>query len=79
VVAVPRPEGLRAVAFVIPAGGCEFDEARLNMHLRAHLASYKIPARFFAIDAFPVTVSANATKIRKDVLRQLAQDLMNRN
>ena len=60
-VGVPRPEGLRAVAFVIPADGCEVDEARLNTHLRTHLAPCKIPARFFPIDEFPVTVSANAT------------------
>ena len=72
VVAVPRPDGLRAVAFVIPAAGCAIDEGKLAEYVRARLAAYKVPVRFFAIDAFPVTVSANATKIRRDALRQLA-------
>lgn len=76
VVAVPRPEGMRAVAFIIPEDGSRVDEVRLSEHLRARLASYKIPIRFFAIDAFPVTASANGTKIRRDALRQRALELL---
>ena len=77
VVAVPRPEGWRPVAFVIPEAGSEVDESRLSSHVRARLAPYKVPVRFLAIDAFPVTASANGTKIRKDVLRQIALDALN--
>ena len=77
VVAVAREnEGPRAVAFVIPDEGCAVDEARLAADLRARLASYKVPVRFFAIDAFPVTASANGTKIRRDALRQRALELL---
>ena len=79
VVAVLLPEGLRAVAFVIPAAGCQIDEDRLSRYLRAHLASYKVPVRFFPIAAFPVAASANGTKIRKDALRELALERMNAN
>ena len=76
VVAIPRAEGLRPIAFVIPAEGCEVDEDQLTRHVRARLAAYKVPARFFPIEAFPVTASANGFKIRRDALRQLALELV---
>jgi fatty-acyl-CoA synthase len=46
-------------------------------HVRNRLAAYKVPIRVFPIDAFPVTPGANATKIQKGKLRELAVALLN--
>ena len=35
-----------------------------------------IPLRAFALDAFPVTPGANATKVQKGKLRELAESLL---
>jgi fatty-acyl-CoA synthase len=40
------------------------------------LARYKVPHRVFAVDAFPVTPGANATKIQKGKLREMAEALL---
>lgn len=63
----------RAVAFVIPEDG--FDEQAVLDHCAAGLAKYKVPARIVALDAFPVTQSANGIKIQKNKLRQMAEAL----
>ncbi|MFP5488311.1 MAG: AMP-binding protein [Acidimicrobiia bacterium] len=70
VVAVDRPGGARAVAFVIAPDG--FDEPAALERCRARLAHYKVPVRVLTIDEFPTTPSANGTKIRKVELRDLA-------
>lgn len=64
----------RAVAFVI-AGGPDFDEGAVIAHCQAGLAKYKVPARVIALDAFPVTQSANGVKIQKAKLREMAAAL----
>jgi fatty-acyl-CoA synthase len=76
VVGVPRPSGLKPVAFVIVKEGALLDEQSVVRHTSARLARYKVPQRVFAIDAFPVTAGANATKIQKHRLRELAEALM---
>ncbi len=38
--------------------------------------AFKAPRRIFAIDAYPVTFGANATKTQKHKLRDMAQQLM---
>ncbi|MGH8705805.1 MAG: AMP-binding protein [Burkholderiales bacterium] len=77
VVGVPRPEGLKPVAFVILAPGAALDEAAVLAHVGSRLARYKVPARVFAVGRFPVTPGANATKIQKGKLRELAESLLN--
>lgn len=72
VVAVEMAGQARCAAFVIPRAGATLDEAALIAALRARLAGYKIPARVFFIDAFPVTESANGTKIQRTKLRDMA-------
>jgi fatty-acyl-CoA synthase len=42
----------------------------------ARLARYKVPLRVFPVDAFPVTPGANATKIQKGRLREMAEALL---
>ena len=72
VVGVATPRGLRAFAFVRPAAG-PYDEAALLAWCRETMANYKAPVRAAAIDAFPVTRSANGTKIQKAELRRMAE------
>lgn len=73
VVGVTTGGALRPVAFVRLNPGAELDEAAVIAHVAARLARYKVPARVFAIDAFPVTDGANGVKIQKTRLRDMAQ------
>jgi len=76
-VAVQRAEGLLPVAFVVLQHGAALDEAAVMAHVASRLARYKLPRRVFPIDAFPVTPGANATKIQKGKLREMAEALLN--
>lgn len=76
VVGVPTDEGIAAVAFVILRSESRLDEPAVARHVASRLAKYKAPRRVFAIDAFPVTPGANATKIQKGKLRELALNLL---
>jgi fatty-acyl-CoA synthase len=84
VVGVQVGPDFRAVAFVIlrGAGGGQTSpdqaalEASVIRRCRARMAAYKAPARVFAVEAFPVTHSANATKVQKNRLQQLATELL---
>ena len=73
VVAVDLQGHARCVAFVIPAGSLRHLEA-LTARLRERLAGYKIPARIYVVDAFPVTDSANGVKIQRAKLRAMAME-----
>jgi fatty-acyl-CoA synthase len=42
--------------------------------VRERLAGYKVPARIFFIDVFPVTESANGVKIQRAKLREMAME-----
>lgn len=64
--------GPQAVAFVIPTEDTAFSEADLRDHCAGGLAKFKVPARIFAVEAFPVTESANGVKIQRGKLRDLA-------
>lgn len=74
-IAVPRPDGVRAVAFVILTPGAALDEAAAIAHCRRGLANFKVPARVFAIDDFPKTPSPNGFKIQRARLREMAEQL----
>jgi fatty-acyl-CoA synthase len=76
VVALPRAEGLVPVAFVVLQHGAALDEAAAIAHVASRLARFKVPRRVVAIDAFPVTPGANATKIQKGRLREMAEALL---
>ncbi len=62
----------RAVAFVILRGNARFDEAALREFCLAGLAKFKVPAVIYPLDSFPVTPSANGSKIQRAKLRQWA-------
>ena len=76
VVDVDTPAGVKPVAFVIAKAGARFDEPALLEHCAARIAKFKLPLRVVVLDAFPVTPGANATKIQKGRLRELAQSLL---
>ncbi|MGQ3300980.1 AMP-binding protein [Reyranella sp.] len=71
-IAVARPDGVRALAFVILAPGASLDEAAAIAHCKQGLANYKVPMRVLAIDDFPKTPSPNGFKIQRARLRDIA-------
>ncbi|MET4207603.1 AMP-binding protein [Bradyrhizobium sp. LA2.1] len=73
VVAVDLKGQARCVAFVIPAEEPPQQEM-LVARLRERLAGYKVPARIYIVDAFPVTDSANGVKIQRARLRAMAME-----
>jgi fatty-acyl-CoA synthase len=73
VVAVDLKGQARCVAFVIPANAPPEQEV-LTTRLRERLAGYKVPARIYVVDAFPVTDSANGVKIQRARLRAMAME-----
>jgi fatty-acyl-CoA synthase len=76
VVGVETAAGVKPVAFVIARAGEAFDERTVIAHCAARVAKFKVPLRVCALDAFPVTPGANATKIQKAKLRERAQALL---
>ncbi len=71
VVGVPdRLHGEIGIAFVIPRPGVAFEPGSLSEFLAPRLASFKLPAHVFAVEAFPVT--GGTEKIQKFKLRDLA-------
>ncbi|QFT62700.1 Long-chain-fatty-acid--CoA ligase [Roseivivax sp. THAF30] len=64
------------VAFVIAEDDSRLDEDALRAFTEPLLAHYKIPHRFFFLDAFPTTASANGTKIQRGKLAEMARDLV---
>lgn len=72
VVGVPDHRmGEVCAAFVIPDVGTSFDEDALTGWSRANLANFKVPRRFYAIDAFPRTPLG---KVQKAPLREIAMN-----
>ncbi len=76
VVGVPRRDRLQPVAFVVLEPQAALDEAALLAFVAGRLAAYKVPVRAFAVEEFPVTPGANATKIQKGRLRALAESML---
>ncbi|MGY4434347.1 fatty-acyl-CoA synthase [Bradyrhizobium sp. F1.13.1] len=76
VVAVDLKGSARCVAFVIPAQQPHEPPRQdaLIARLRERLAGYKVPARIYVVEAFPVTDSANGVKIQRARLRAMAME-----
>lgn len=75
-IAVARPEGVRAVSFVILAPDATLDEAAAIAHCKRGLANYKVPLRVFAVPDFPKTPSPNGFKIQRTKLRDMALEML---
>ena len=54
----------------------ELDETAVITYCQQTLPKFKTPVRVVAIDEFPVTRSANGTKIQRTKLRKMAEDLL---
>jgi fatty-acyl-CoA synthase len=74
VVGVELDGHTRCAAFVIPASGTAPSEAEIISGAAAIMAGFKVPARVWFLDAFPVTQSANGTKIQRTKLREMAME-----
>jgi fatty-acyl-CoA synthase len=61
--------GARAVAFALG----DFDADAVLARCRAELAAFKVPERIVALDAFPMTDSANGRRVRREELRERAR------
>ena len=70
VVGVQSDRGAVAVAFV---RGAALEENAVLAWCRERVARYKVPARMVQLDAFPMTAGANAPKVQKAKLREMAQ------
>lgn len=62
------------VAFVIVEPGADIDAESIRAWLKNTIAPFKVPARVWFLDAFPVTESANGTKIQRAKLRKMATE-----
>ena len=72
VVGIELDGQMRCAAFVIPAAGTAPSEAAVRAGAAAIMAGFKVPARVWFLEAFPVTQSANGTKIQRNKLREMA-------
>jgi fatty-acyl-CoA synthase len=72
VVGVETSGGTKAYAFVVPADDAAFDAGTVQAWCAENMAKFKVPAGLMALEAFPVTESANGVKIQKARLREMA-------
>lgn len=72
VVAIDIDGKARAVAFVIAGPGAAPDTVAVVGAVRSRLAAYKVPARLWWVESYPVVHSANGTKIQRNRLREMA-------
>lgn len=73
VVAVEIGHQTRCAAFVILQPGAATAEAEISAWVKARMAGYKVPARVWFVDTYPITQSANGDKIQRARLRDIAQ------
>lgn len=72
VVAVEIERKLRCVAFVLLRADAVVTDSEVTAWVKARMAGYKVPARVWFVDAYPVTHSANGDKIQRAKLREMA-------
>lgn len=79
VVALGINNGVRPVAFVVGKPGYVHHERAIVDGCKKRLATYKVPIRVFELPRFPVTDSPNGEKVKKNVLKDMAQQLITEN
>jgi long-chain acyl-CoA synthetase len=72
VVALPRKGGEEVVAAVVLREGAVLDPEALRDYCKQHLAAYKVPRRFFAVDELPRSLIGKV--LRRQVREQLLRD-----
>jgi hypothetical protein len=75
VAAVRENEDQRLLGFVVVRAGAPFDPAVLRTRLLARLPEWKVPSRFFSLDALPTTLTGkiDRQRLKEDALRQEAE------
>jgi fatty-acyl-CoA synthase len=74
VVGVPIDGQLRPVAFVIARAGMAIQEKALQAEAARRIAAFKVPARIWQVEAYPMTQSANGLKVQRVKLRDWAAE-----
>jgi len=69
-------DGKRVIAFVLLQPGAAVDEIAWKSLCKQRMAGFKVPARFVALPEFPTVASANAVKIQRARLREMAQAIV---
>lgn len=69
----------RPYAFVTCRKNIHFEEAEVLAFARERMARYKLPVRIVCLDEFPTVQSANAIKVQKAKLRDMARHLADGN
>ncbi|GAA3215520.1 long-chain-fatty-acid--CoA ligase [Microbacterium terregens] len=72
VVALPRKGGEEVVAAVVLREGTELNADVLRDYCRTHLAGYKVPRKFFAVEELPRSLIGKV--LRREVREQLLRD-----
>lgn len=72
VVEVEIERKLRCVAFVLRRADAAVTDSEVMAWVKTRMAGYKVPARVWFVDAYPVTHSANGDKIQRAKLREMA-------
>lgn len=72
VVAVEMEGQTRCIAFIIAAAGATVDANAVTAWAAASMAPFKVPARVWTVDGFPVTQGPNGVKIQRGKLREMA-------
>ena len=72
VVALPRKGGEEVVAAIVLRDGAVLDQEGLRDYCKQHLAAYKVPRRFFQVDALPRSLIGKV--LRRQVREQLLRD-----
>jgi long-chain acyl-CoA synthetase len=72
VVALPRKGGEEVVAAVVLREGAELIADVLRDYCRTHLAGYKVPRKFFAVEELPRSLIGKV--LRREVREQLLRD-----
>lgn len=66
----------RAVAFVIAAPGTQPTAEGIIAAAAEQIAPFKVPARVWFVDEYPVTLSSNGMKVQRNKLRDMAKALL---
>jgi fatty-acyl-CoA synthase len=74
VVGVDIRGSLRPVAFAVAAAGQTVSPEAVQAHCRGRMARYKVPARVWMVDGFPLAVGPNGSKIQRTRLREMAAE-----
>ncbi len=76
VVAGTKGSKVAPVAFVILRDGARVDTATWTQACKRVLAGFKVPVHFEIVTEFPSVQSANAVKIQKNKLREMADQIL---